>query len=387
MMQLIELFSEEDYNITFASTAARSDRMAKLQGIGVLLKDIHLNESSFDNFIRELNPAVVIFDRFISEEQFGWRVAEQCPTAMRILDTEDLHFLRNARETSVKDGGSWKDASLFTDLAKRELASILRSDLSLIISEYEIQLLQETFKVSNSILYYLPFLVDPISETERRKLANPTEREHFVCVGNLLHSPNVDSVIYLKKEVWPAIRKRLPKAQLHIYGAYAPQQISEMHNEQEGFLIKGWVKDILEPLRNAKFCLAPLRYGAGLKGKILDAMLCGTPVLTTEVGAEGMFGEFDPPGGVYLDSDSLAKDAHFLSTEWRDWLLCQQNGFKILEKRFDKKNFSEAFKKRISELHTNLNLHRNQNFIGQILQHQTIQATKYMSKWIEEKNK
>ncbi len=70
---------------------------------GVRKKSIELNSSSFDDFAVELNPDVVLFDRFMIEEQFGWRIIENCPKAIRILDTEDLHCLRTARQKAFKE--------------------------------------------------------------------------------------------------------------------------------------------------------------------------------------------------------------------------------------------------------------------------------------------
>src|SRR5690606_13859371 len=195
MMQLIELFKEEKYQITFASTAAVSEKTANLQRQHISMENIKLNDVSFDEFIKKLNPEIVIFDRYITEEQFGWRVSENCPCALKILDTEDLHFLRKAREEAIKNGQPVSEANLFSETAKRELASILRCDLSLIISEYEMELLQNRFKIASEILYYLPFLVAAVSES------TPTfeERQNFLAIGNLLHTPNVDSVLQLKK--------------------------------------------------------------------------------------------------------------------------------------------------------------------------------------------
>src|SRR5690606_12128233 len=122
--------------------ATISERTANLDAQQISVKNILLNNSSFDEFIKELKPEIVLFDRYITEEQFGWRVSENCPNTLKILDTEDLHFLRKAREEAVKAGKPISDANLFSETAKRELASILRCDLSLIISEYEMELLQ-----------------------------------------------------------------------------------------------------------------------------------------------------------------------------------------------------------------------------------------------------
>src|SRR5690554_5041151 len=118
MMQLIELFQQEGHQITFASTAAISERSANLEKLDVSTKKIRLNDPSFDGFIKKLDPGIVIFDRYITEEQFGWRVTENCPKALKILDTEDLHFLRKSREEAVRNGKPSSEANLFSEIAK-----------------------------------------------------------------------------------------------------------------------------------------------------------------------------------------------------------------------------------------------------------------------------
>ncbi len=383
MLQLIELFQEENYQITFASTAAVSERTADLESENISIKNILLNDTSFDEFVKELNPETVIFDRYITEEQFGWRVSENCPNTLKILDTEDLHFLRKAREEAIKRGDSVSEANLFSENAKRELASILRCDLSLIISEYEIELLQNTFKISSDLLYYLPFLVKKSSiETT---LPSFEERQNFLAMGNLLHAPNVDSVIQLK-ELWSEIKKQLPEAELHIYGAYAPQQILQLNNKKEGFIIKGWAEDVETIMKNYRVHLAPLRYGAGLKGKLLDAMRFGLPSVTTKVGAEGMCGEFQFGGSITTSKEDFINASVKLFSKEKLWQEAQENGFQIIQKHFQKDIFSDDFKKYIRTLSKNLEKHRQENFIGQILQHHTLQSTKYLSKWIMAKN-
>lgn len=387
MMQLMQMFDEEGYEITFGTTASKSQYSADLEALGIQIVSIELNAPSFDIFISELNPSVVLFDRYVSEEQFGWRVAEQSPNALRILDTEDLHFLRKARQEAFKNEAEAGEVSLLTETAKRELASIFRSDLSIIISEVEMDLLYTRFKLPKELLYYLPFLEAAISEEEKNTLPKFEERKHFMTIGNFQHAPNLDAVLYLKKELWPGIKKQLPHAELHIYGAYAPQQVLELHNEKEGFLIKGWAKDVDEVMQQAKICLAPLRFGAGLKGKLIDAMRNGTPSVTTRIGAEGLHGNLPYAGEVQDATEEFIKACVHLYAEEKDWQQAQENGFQIIATRFQKKAFSEAFKLKLKNLQQNLEGHRELNFIGRILEHQSMKATKYMSKWIEEKNK
>src|SRR6056297_4363571 len=102
MLQLLDAFLTFGYDITFASTASKTQYSLDLAKLGVQEVAIQLNHSSFDEFVKELSPNVVVFDRFMVEEQFGWRLAEFAPNALRILNTEDLHALRKSREDAHK---------------------------------------------------------------------------------------------------------------------------------------------------------------------------------------------------------------------------------------------------------------------------------------------
>ena len=381
ILQIISLFQNQGYEITFLCSASKSNFSFDLNTISVQTKPIQLNDSSFDSNIKELNPNVVLFDRFMIEEQYGWRVMENCPNALRILDTEDLHFLRKAREVAFKQNRELVFEDYISDVFKREMASIYRCDLTLIISEYEMQLATETFQINASLLHYLPFLSEEITTN----VPKFDERKHFISIGNFLHEPNWQTVLELKK-YWKAIKKQLPEAELHVYGAYATEKAKQLHNEKEGFLIKGRAESVAEAYSKAKVLLAPIPYGAGLKGKLFEAMQLGLPSITTEMGAEGMNGNLDWNGFITSDKNNFVTKAVELYKDKSLWETAQKNGYKIIENRFKKEFFTSDFMNKIETLQMNLKSHRNQNFLGQILQHQSLQSTKYMSKWIEAKN-
>tara|TARA_R110002049_G_scaffold193915_7_gene362794 strand:+ start:2203 stop:3441 length:1239 start_codon:yes stop_codon:yes gene_type:complete len=387
MMQLIETFQNHNYKITFASACAKNGNAFNLKSIGIGQKTIELNHSGFDDFVKELNPDIVLFDRFMIEEQFGWRVAEQCPNALRILDTEDLHSLRKGRHQAFKEGKPFDLPYLFNDIAKREIASIYRSDLSLIISEAEIDILKNDFKVDGALLYYLPFMLDEVEEKAIGNLPKFNNRNHFITIGNFLHEPNYNAVLYLKETIWPLIKKQLPKADLKIYGAYAPQKANQLHNEEEGFLIKGFAENVNDVMRQAKVCLAPIQFGAGLKGKLVDAMQNGTPCMMTSIAAEGMFGDIESNGFIEDKHQAFANKAVLLFNDEIVWKEKQQNGFKIINQCFNINNFQKEFINKIDEVRNHLHTKRLKNFTGQMLMHHSLQSTKFMSKWIEEKNK
>ena len=134
-------------------------------------------------------------------------------------------------------------------------------------------------------------------------------------------------------------------------------------------------------------CLAPLRFGAGLKGKLLDAMECGTPSITTNIGAEGMHDQLPWNGYVEDEPQAIADAAVKLYQHEKMWESCQQKGLDILKANFNPKMFEPALIARIKQLKEGLERHRKENFQGAMLRHHSMRSTKYMSLWIEAKNK
>lgn len=387
MLQLISLFQKNGFTITFVCAASKTTNSFDLEELNIQTFDILLNDSSFDSLIKKINPVFVLFDRFLTEEQFGWRIAENCPEAIRILDAEDLHFLRNARQVAYQNSTAFSLSDLLSEMAKREIASIYRCDLTLIISKYEMKLLKKTFKIDKSLLLYLPFLLNKMNLETLRSYPSFQNRNHFISIGNFKHEPNWNSVQYLKTDIWPLIRKKLPEAELHIYGAYATKKVLQLHNKKEGFIIKGWAETVEDVFTNARVCLAPLQFGAGLKGKLIDAMNFGTPSVTTRIGAEAMHHKLPWNGFVEDNPSEFALKAVELYSNQKIWEDAQQNGVEIINTCYSKEKYEKKLLNKIENMQKNIVAHRLQNFIGSLLVHHALQSTKYMSKWIEEKNK
>jgi len=401
VMQILETFLQQGWDITFSSPAGAGEHKADLAELGIREVPIELNNSSFDAFVSDLAPDIVLFDQFMMEEQFGWRVEKHCPGALRVLETSDLQSLRHARHQRLKDRLKASDdandfSELFapalreefelmadTDLAKREIAALFRCDLNLMISEVEIELLVEQFKLPRQLLHWCPLMIDPITQP-----FTPFEdRAHFLSIGNFRHAPNWDAVLWMKTTLWPLIRQQLPGAQLHIYGAYTPPKATALHNPSQGFHVMNWAEDALQVMSAARICLAPLRFGAGIKGKIVDAMLCGTPNVTTPVGAEGMSGDMPWPGVIAESAQSLADAAVRLYQDKTQWTLAQNAGINLLAGRYQQRVHGPALIERLMDCRENLLKRRNDNFIGSMLLHHQHKSTQYMSQWIEEKNR
>ena len=386
MMQLIHFFISEGFEVFFASAAAKSKLSFNFKKIPVSCFDIELNKSSFDVQITELNPTVVVFDRFLTEEQYGWRVLENCPEAMRVLDTEDLHLLRTSRHLALKNGTKdWK-SYLNNDTSSREIASIFKCDLSLIISKFEMQLLKKEFKIPEILLHYIPFLTDQIDEETISRLPGFNDRNHFMTIGNFKHQPNQDAIGYLSRDIWPLIRKALPQAEMHVYGAYVTQKVQQLHKPDKGFHIKGWAANKQKVFQQSKLCLAPLRFGAGQKGKLLDAMVNGTPIITTSIGAESMGSAQDWMDRISDEPETFAANAVELYKSKDSWETAQKTGFKIINENFNRETHEKLLADRLITVSNQLQGHRNKNFMGSLLRFHQYKSTKYLSKWIEAKN-
>lgn len=399
MLELIRCFIAMGAEVTFASAAALSSHRFNLAALGVREQEIVLNCASFNTFVAQLQPDLVLFDRFFTEEQFAWRVADACPEALRVLDTEDLHSLRHARQQLLKQArlqqaqpgpvmaGSDELFNLMAedDMAQRELAAIYRCDLSLMISRYEMDLLQTFFNLPAALLVYCPFLSRP---SVPAALPSFNERQHFVTIGNFRHEPNWDAVLWLKQGIWPLIRAQLPSAELHIYGAYPPPKATQLHKPREGFYVKGWADDAQKVMQQARLCLAPLRFGAGIKGKLMDALFTRTPSITTPIGAEGMMAEHNAwPGAIGDTAEAFAAAAVALYNSEPRWQQAQQCGDELLRSYWFAEDNQALLQARIRAALRDKTQLRRANIVGQLLRNQAHQSVRYKSLWIETKQR
>jgi len=337
----------------------------------------------------------------VMEEQFGWQIHGLVPHALRVIDTQDLHLVRTMRQHIIEtQGGCIADAvravpSAEDSTTQRELASMYRSDLNLICSSDEMTLLQNTLNFPSNKIALASFFFPPSEPLE--KLPRFQNRKNFVTIGNFHHKPNNDSLEFLAREVWPQIRSHFthqitepntPLPEMHIYGAYPTKRHMDMTDTTTGFIVKGPAKS-LSTLARYRIMLAPLRFGAGIKGKIADGWRYGVPCVTTPIGAEGMATHKDWWGGECraMTSHEISLDAVGLYSDQTRWLTAQQNGRVLLENLFDEKQNGDALMKAITRAKTNMAHNRSLDYIQHMLWMQSHRASEFMSKWISEKNK
>lgn len=392
---LIKAFQKAKWKITYVSPSSENPFCQQLRDSGITCHTYLPNDSRFDDFIRQLKPDYAVFDRFILEEQFGWRIKENSPETLRIVDTEDLHFLRRTRHAALK-AGTHLDAIFDADLdflnddSLREIASIYRSDCTLILSQFEMNLLRERFGIPASLLRSFPFCYDPPAGS-----SDFEERKNFVMIGNFRHPPNVDATHWLRQELWPKIRQEFekqtfqPLPELHLYGAYPSREIMALHNPKIGFHVKGPTPNQYETLARYRVNLAPLRFGAGIKGKIADGWWCGLPTVTTPIGSEGMQDSSDETafgGFCCRTQDDFAIKAAELYLNQKLWNEKRSHGLRTLKTLFcSEKNYAQLVQD-LEQIRKDLPQLRRKNFIGEMLWHHSHKSTLYFSRWIELKN-
>lgn len=380
-LDLIQSLLAAGWELHFASAAQPGPFSLALDELGVGAHSVQVNDSGFDSWLQSLAPEVVIFDRFMIEEQFGWRVEQHCPEALRVLDTSDLHCLRHARQQQLKNGGVLE---LHNELALREIAAILRSDLTLMISEYELQLLCEAFAVPADLIAYWPFGLDaPVADAPSFE-----RRAHFMMIGSFQHAPNLDAARWCKQAIWPLVRQALPQAELHCYGSYGERYAGELDAPQQGFHFLGRADDALETMRRYRVNLAPLRFGAGLKGKLFDAFATDTPSVTTPIGAEGIVVELCDWGApVSADPATFAQAAVQLYQDAALWQAQQTRGRQLVAERFERTYWAQQLPAMLSAAQAERSANRQRNFTGRMLRHHLHRSTEFMSRWIEAKNR
>ncbi len=373
ILQLMRAFEQRKYGVHFATAADASLRSSNLKEEGITTHKIVLNSSSFQDFIKVLEPKVVVYDRYYTEEQYSWRVREVCASIIHVLDTEDLHFLRADRDET-------SDPEKVADIRNRELASIYRSDLSLIISSFEQRYLTEFLHISADLLAYLPFWL----ENYQAESNHFEKTADFYFIGNLSHKPNTAAVQTLAR-MWPEIKLRLPHAELFVYGSYVPQALLKYHSPKQGFHLAGAFDKPLDMLRAHRILLAPLSFGAGLKGKIYEAMLYGIPFVSTSCGVEGF--ELTDPKEVTADDESdFVEKAVALYRDAELWNRTSRELLSDFDKQFATTQYIDTFFKQLNLVIGNVERHRERNPVGDILRQQAFSASKYLSKYIELKN-
>lgn len=269
--------------LAYTGTYALREYVTPLEKLGITVfypgyaKAVHNHDLDLAAVLMNNDFPYIFMELYGMGEQYLNLVREYSPQSQVIVDTYDVHFLRELRESAIlKDPALERKAN---DTRRREMGVYSRADLVLTVTEEDKRaLLRED---ANLRIEVIP-TIHPVAP----HVAARRTRQDLLFVGGFSHTPNVDAVLYFCEEIFPLVQTQLPQVKVHIVGNAPPPEVIALANDS--IVVDGYVPDLVPYLESAMVSIAPLRYGSGMKGKIAEAMSYGLPVVTTAIGAEGM---------------------------------------------------------------------------------------------------
>lgn len=338
LVNLIRLLREEGAHVVFlpADRHRIEPYATQLQHLGV--ETWHAPFAARPPaWLREHGPrfdAAMVSRHYVASE-FLPLLRTHAPQAKLIFDTVDLHYLRERRGAEV--GGDAALARAAERTRALELAIIAKSDVTLVVSEIERELLHEDAPNAR---------VELLSNLHRIAGAGQSfaHRHDLVFVGGFRHPPNVDAVRWFVQEAFPSIRARLPDVRFHCIGSDPPPQIEALA-AASGVIVHGHVADIDPYMDGGRVAIAPLRYGAGVKGKINLSMAHGQPVVATSCAVEGMHLHDGEDVLVANDPQAFADAVVRLHEDETLWNTLARNGLVSVERNFSLETARETVRK------------------------------------------
>lgn len=281
-LNFIRIFQRLGYLVYFAADvemSVQSNYRESLEDMGVICVT-YPEYASIDEFIREFADCIDVC--FLSRVHFGGRYLETvralAPDAKIIFNTVDLHFLRERREAELRgDEAGLANASRTETL---EVKLIHSADATIVVSQTEATLLQQLAPKANVVA--IPLIRDyPAVRT-----VEFDRRAGIGFIGGYAHQPNVDAAIWFLDNVWRQVRAALPGVTFHVIGANLPKKLSDRADPDVEYV--GFVADLPVWLDRLRLTVAPLRYGAGAKGKVVTSLGYGVPCVGTPIAIEGM---------------------------------------------------------------------------------------------------
>jgi len=329
MLAMLEIFRDLGYRVRFVP-----ENLARIKGYtrGLQKRGIealyHPELESVRDWLKANGARLdlVLVSRHYVLAPLMPALRQYCTQARIVFDTVDLHFLREQRKAELT--GDKAAARMARRTRQAELELIDRADTTLVVSPIERQLLAgirpgADIRVLSNIHHV------------HGRTRDWAERRDLMFVGGFQHPPNVDAVEWLIGEIMPKIRDQLPEVRLHVIGSRMPEHLRRRRSE--GVVLHGYVEDIHPYLESCRLSLAPLRYGAGVKGKVNQAMAWGLPVIATPCAAEGMFLADGKDVLLGDDTDSFAAAVVRAYSDRALWEGLSDGGLANVERHFSRR--------------------------------------------------
>lgn len=325
MMRLVSLLVDLGFVVSFlpGNLQPQQPYTAELQQMGVEvlygLIDVSAHLEALGPYLR-----LCVLSRPHVALPFIGLVRRHAPTAVIAYDTVDLHFLREMRQADLDDDDSLRGVARVT--RELELALVRASDATVTVTDTERDILHSYVPDANVIV--VPTIHPGGGEDGMRFAA----RRDLLFVGNFLHPPNIDAAFLLVNEVMPLLRARLPGTRLLLAGSYPSAEILGLASDDVEVL--GWVPDLGPLYDRVRVFVAPLRFGAGIRGKLCESMSHGLPVVTSTVGGEGIGLVQDRHALVADTSEAFATEVVRLYEDAALWSALASQGRALMAERY-----------------------------------------------------
>ncbi len=328
MFELLGVMARMHVKVTFLADNLefREPYVSQIQALGVEVI-YHPVESNVTRFLERhaAEYQVIVLSRATVAVKHIDTVRRVAPRAKILFDTVDLHFLRQEREAALADDVVLRAAAAI--MKAQELGIMSKSDVTLVVSPVEQQLLGEIApEVRVSIISNVH-----VNMPGSKRFA---ERRGAIFIGGFRHPPNLDAVTWYVDRVLPILRRKNAGIVTTVIGSYAPPSLRSF--AADDFVIAGFVSDVAPYYDNAKLSISPLRYGAGVKGKVNIAMQYGVPVVATTPSVEGMHLR---PGVDVLcadDAEAFADAMILANTDATLWRTLRDNGLDNIDTHFSR---------------------------------------------------
>jgi glycosyltransferase involved in cell wall biosynthesis len=313
-----------------------------LQGMGV---EVWYDDVDISEELTEIGPglSLVIACRPHASSRWLDLIRDRAPQARVVYDTVDLHWLREARRAEM-EGAAGQDAlgPRASVLRELELALVRATDVTLVVSD------DERIQVEADVPGAVVKVVPNVNEV-RERVPPPSGRRGVLFIGGFEHTPNVDAAVRLVQRVMPRVWTQLGDVPVTIVGDSVPAEVQALASSR--VQIAGWVPDVGPLFDLARAMVAPLSYGAGLKGKVTQSLAMGLPVVTTPVGAEGL----DSTSGELLlvgaDDRQLADHVIGLLQDDVLWARLSAAGQRLAVQRFSPAVVTERLRELLVDRH------------------------------------
>jgi glycosyltransferase involved in cell wall biosynthesis len=328
----LQILSRSGFSVTFATfnmeNAGHYTRALNDLGIRTLMAPEWPSLLAVIETFAPQSDIVLLYRAPVAGQLFDL-ARRSAPAAKIIFHPVDLHFLRMQRGAAVS--GNPAELKAAQDMRTLELDLIARADATIVVSEYEIGLLQQL--LPEAVVYQIPILREaPARPQPFDRGPNFESRRDFLFIGCYLHAPNGDAVQWFVQDIWPKLQRKDFPDRFVVAGSGITEQIAALASEK--IVVRGYVEDLAPLFAACRMSVAPIRYGGGIKGKIVSSLSYGVPVVATSIAAEGMGLRPDEDILIADDPDLMAEQMMRLYHDADLWQRLSANGYQVFQDRF-----------------------------------------------------